>query len=88
MAKSSIGSNSRNQSQNTDDLVPEIDVLLNYEINGLNKQLEAELGVSTAFMSCKKELPLDSLKALRTIADNLKDDEWLYPSVNKLLGLQ
>lgn len=84
--------------------------MLNYEINGLNKQLEAELGVSTAFMSCKKgkfnvnnlllfmciyvmffyllELPLDSLKALRTIADNLKDDEWLYPSVNKLLGLQ
>lgn len=61
---------------------------LNCQIGSLFSQLEEELQITTAAKENSKKVSKDCLESLRQVADHLKDDEWIYPSVNKLLGLQ
>jgi len=57
-------------------------------IQSLCSHLEAELDVSTALKENSKKLPKDCLDSMRQVAEKIKEDDWMYPSVNKLLGLQ
>ncbi|XP_013776114.1 anaphase-promoting complex subunit 16-like [Limulus polyphemus] len=58
--------------------------------NGLNnrEKIQFEHDVETSVRTVEREQHEQRLTNLRQLADKLKDDDWKYTPVEKLLGLQ
>ncbi|KAL5019082.1 hypothetical protein ScPMuIL_004804 [Solemya velum] len=54
----------------------------------LMNRLQIDHDIEIVYKSCQKDMHEQRLKHLRQKLKSIADDDWRYPSVDKLIGLQ